>query len=292
MPIAERPGFPYQPVVIIGAARSGTRFLRDLIGASSAGAVVPYDINYVWRYRHEARADDMLLATDADEIIRRFIRSQLIRMSGARGRRAVTLIVEKTVSNCLRIPFIENVLPEARFIHLVRDGRDVVESSCRMWREPVDPGYLLRKLRYIPLANYRYAFWFVGGLLRRLVSTPETKIWGVRYPGIQEDMKAMGLAEICALQWRRCVEHASTGLAGVPAARQLTVRYENLTASIEEVNRVIAFLGLPDGAEVRDAWLENVRCIPPRWPAAFDRSTWDKVMALLAPTLCEWGYLG
>lgn len=43
---------------------------------------------------------------------------------------------DKTPSYALHIPAIRRVLPEARFIHLIRDGRDVALSLRRMWFSP------------------------------------------------------------------------------------------------------------------------------------------------------------
>ena len=38
-------------------------------------------------------------------------------------------MVEKTCANTLRLPFVDKVLPEARYLHIVRDGVDVVASA-------------------------------------------------------------------------------------------------------------------------------------------------------------------
>jgi hypothetical protein len=43
---------------------------------------------------------------------------------------------DKTPMYCLHLSTIEAVLPEARFIHLVRDGRDVALSLRDMWFSP------------------------------------------------------------------------------------------------------------------------------------------------------------
>lgn len=45
---------------------------------------------------------------------------------------------DKTPGYCTRLKHIEAVLPEARFIHLVRDGRDVAVSLRQQW---FSPGY-------------------------------------------------------------------------------------------------------------------------------------------------------
>lgn len=43
---------------------------------------------------------------------------------------------DKTPLYCLEMDTIRRVLPEARFIHLIRDGRDVALSLRRMWFSP------------------------------------------------------------------------------------------------------------------------------------------------------------
>jgi hypothetical protein len=45
---------------------------------------------------------------------------------------------DKTPLYCLEMDTIRRVLPEARFIHLIRDGRDVALSLRRMWFSPGD----------------------------------------------------------------------------------------------------------------------------------------------------------
>ena len=149
-----------QPVFIIGAARSGTKYLRDILALASNAAKVPYDINYVWRYGSENHADDSLPLSLLSSRKRAFIRAQVYRLSKA-SPEDETIVFEKTVGNSLRVPFVRGVFPEARFIHLVRDGRAVTESAMRQWREPVSWSRLLEKIRGLPLENIGYAAWFV-----------------------------------------------------------------------------------------------------------------------------------
>src|SRR4051812_20775701 len=44
------PDAAFQPVIVIGAARSGTKLLRDSLATHADVARVPYDVNYVWRF--------------------------------------------------------------------------------------------------------------------------------------------------------------------------------------------------------------------------------------------------
>jgi len=283
-----------QPVIIIGAARSGTKFLRDLIGASDFCGVVPYDVNYIWRTGNEGLSHDALTTENCTPTIANKIRKRLsgaARYDGARPD-APSFLVEKTVSNCLRVPFIEQVFPEAVYVNLLRDGRNVVESSVRMWQEPVSFAHLLEKVRSFPLSNLSYAGWYlkniVGGWLAR---DQGVRIWGVRYAGIEQDIKRLSIPEICARQWRACVEKSMSDLAAIPSSRVIEVRYETLTSDEDEAQRICDFLQLPDRAHVFDHYrLKNRPGVSEGWRSAFNGNDWDAAMEILLPALDALGY--
>ncbi|MFZ2507561.1 MAG: sulfotransferase, partial [Steroidobacteraceae bacterium] len=180
-------------LILICAARSGSKYLRDLLGVSAECAVVPYDINYVWRHGNDSAADDALPPEAAGERQTSYIRQVIPRMAGVRNKRDTRLVVEKTVSNSLRVPFVAQIFPDARYVHLVRDGRAVAESARRIWHEPQSNDYLLDKLRYFPLRNYRYAFWYLRNRLRMATGSSGPTVWGPRYPGIEQDLGSMDL---------------------------------------------------------------------------------------------------
>lgn len=283
-----------QPVIVIGAARSGTKFLRDLIGASDFCRVAPHDVNYIWRYKNERLPHDSLTAKDCTQTIAKYIRKRLsvaARQSGAIPN-GPSFLIEKTVSNCLRVPFVDQVFPKAVYVNLLRDGRNVVESSVRMWRAPVSIAHLLEKARYFPLRNLSYAAWYLqnvaGGWLTR---DQGVKIWGVRYPGIEQDVKRLSVPEICAKQWRMCVETSIDDLAAIPSARVIKIRYESLISEENEVQRICEFLGLPDHARVLEHYREENRPrVTEGWCSAFDGREWEAAMEILLPALDRLGY--
>ena len=184
------PSQPGKPIVILGAARSGTKFLRDTLNASRRVAATPYDLNYVWRTGNESYPTDALPPDLCDDRIREKIGRALMSAAGLRPGDERRL-VEKTVSNTLRVGFVARVLPGADFVHIVRNGRDVTASSLTRWLKPLDLRYLAAKARSFPLSNYRYAFWFLGNLLRPRRQSRGRAVWGVRYPGIDADVNAL-----------------------------------------------------------------------------------------------------
>jgi hypothetical protein len=280
-------------VLVIGAARSGTKFVRDLIGSSVACKRVPFDVNFVWRTGNEAKENDSLQPADCTSAIGRHIERTLQRLSRWRPGCGARFVVEKTVSNCLRIPFIEKALPHVRYVHLLRDGRDVVESSFRMWNQPVSWRYLLQKARYLPIKNVGYAFWYARNMLRGLRSRRRgVGVWGVRYPGIEIELKANTVAEICARQWAVCTATAMRHLASVPPSRKLEIRYEDFADTPRELQRICEFLELPDPETVETYYKNELnRGRSEAWRNAFDAESWASIMAILAPQLRALGYL-
>ncbi len=55
------------------------------------------------------------------------------------------VVVEKTCANSLRVPFVDRVVPEARYVFIRRDGLDAVGSAMARWKAPLDIPYLARK---------------------------------------------------------------------------------------------------------------------------------------------------
>lgn len=233
-----------QPVFIIGAARSGTKFLRSCLSVSDDVNHIPYDINYIWRYGNEDAPDDELLAVDVRPEIKTYISEVLFKLVASKKQNAGYL-VEKTVSNSLRVSFINAIFPDAKFVLLTRDGRAVIESATRQWREPVNKKYLLQKLRYFPWKNYRYAFWFFKNLVKSQF-TKDVPIWGPRYRNIKNDVENLSLHEVCAKQWSRCVDLADEQLALLDKDRVFKVRFEDLMADTKVLRELCDFIGIQD----------------------------------------------
>ena len=237
-------------IVLVGAARSGTKIMRDTLAAATGAGAVPYDIGFIWRVGDPNSADDVLEPASVTAGTRRFVRQYVGRYAAG----APPAVIEKTVGNTLRIPFVREVLPEARYLHLVRDGVDVVESTWRQWREPSDYRYLVAKLKHFPLRMIpTYGRRYVTSVLRRRVSSDRrVATWGPRYPDIDRDLASTDLLTVCCRQWRDSVRFARRDLAvtGVPS---LEVRYEDLISDPRGVlEAAAAFCELPTSADRLD----------------------------------------
>lgn len=279
------------PIILIGAARSGTKFLRDVLASGTGTAAVPYDVNFVWRYGSEGATDDVLDPSTLTEKRKLFIRKTLRSLAKADPN---DILIEKTVASTLRVPFIEAVFPDARYIHLIRDGREVAESAMRQWKSPPDWSALLRKVREIPVQNFSYVAWFGWNFIKGLsMGRKGGNVWGPRFPGINAMAESGPLSRVCACQWLESYTRASADLQRVDNAetRVFTIRYENMIRDEAALSALLDQLDLPDKETILANFRKRLHPNEPQmWrklqPA--DLEVFDQVMA---PTLKKLGYI-
>jgi hypothetical protein len=278
-------------VLIVSAGRSGSKFLRDLLGAAEQCTVVPYDVNFVWRHGNEGVKDDELRPADIDDRERMWIRQRILDVSGWRPGGASSIVVEKTVSNSLRVPFVRAVFPDARIIHLIRDGRAVAESARRVWNERPGSAYALGKLRYMSVRDLGYLSKYFVNQLRFGSEDRSRRSWGPRYRGIDDDLACLSLLEVCAYQWKACVSRATEALSSVHGPT-LTLRYEDLVRSPSVLEEVCRFAGVGDASSVKDAWADrNNPRNADKWRASLRPDEQRLLGDLLKPELKQLGYM-
>lgn len=287
--------FPFIPVVIIGAGRSGTNALRDALTGLPGFATWPCDeINPIWRHGNLDWPDDEIPPERATPAVRQSIRGAFRRIWRQQGR--PDFVVEKTCANALRVPFVDAVLPEARYIHIVRNGFDIVASARKRWRGELEvPGlpYYLAKARYAPLSDLpRYA---VSALRNRLAiklgRQEHFDSWGPRFAGL-DVLAGAPLDEIVARQWAACVNSSDAALARIEASRVFDLRYEDFTGdpagSLAQITR---WLGAPCEDESLMSAASSVRAGSVGKGQAVAGALPDEIRAVIAPPMRAHGYL-
>jgi hypothetical protein len=233
----------HTPVVILGAGRSGTNILRDVLSASDLITTWPCDeINYIWRHGNARVAHDAFTADMASPRIGRYIAGAFNKQA-ARGD--ATTVLEKTCASSLRVPFIREVMPTARFVVIERDPIDVVASAMKRWRGELDSAYIASKARFVPLLDLPYyGSRYLWHRVRKARSADGTlPSWGPRFPGIDEAVATEPLHVVCARQWAACVSSTRAALAADQTAVAHSIRYEELaTAPAAVISRVSTFV--------------------------------------------------
>jgi hypothetical protein len=208
-----------RPIFIVGAPRSGTNlFYRtfakhpDLAWISNITKKFPSSLwitrlimmfrddhrpteaNNVWQ-KFTGDQDESLVRDDASAAARRYLHRVLQNNLQIFNK---PRFVNKSPGNSVRIDFLREIFPDAKFIHIIRDGRAVAYSIMRS-RLGHDGAY-----------------------------------WSVKPPGWQELLK-LPLVEACALQWKLTVEAIMKSASSLPGDQYMEVKYEELVARPIEI---------------------------------------------------------
>lgn len=239
----------FTPVIIIGAARSGTNILRDTLCKLDGFSTWPCDeINPIWRHGNLTMPDDQFGPELARPKVKRYIRQRFIRQW--RLTKRPTFLIEKTCANSLRVPFVSAVLPEAKFIYLVRDGRDATVSAAKRWRGELEvPSlpYFWAKARNTPLRDLPiYASRFAKGRLGLIAGkTDRLAFWGPHFSGMASLPADTPLLELCARQWAASVESSDAAFDMLSSDRWLSIGYETLSSDPDRtLSRICRFLNI------------------------------------------------
>ncbi len=280
------------PVIIIGAGRSGTNILRDVLTSFPGMGTWPCDeINYIWRHGNKEFPTDEFDASMASPQVRDYIRNQFRKI---KQKYNFSQIIEKTCANSLRVGFVDAVVPEAKYIVIVRDGRDVVASALKRWSAPLDIPYIMRKARFIPPSDVPYyAFRYLGNRAYRLVSREKRlSTWGPRFEDMEKMLENRSLPEVCARQWERCVNRAEAELFEFGQDKVFFVYYEDFVRNPSVVLQDLeAFLNTSFDRKIVQRAVENVT--PDtigKWKTELTSETLDNIMPYISETLERQGY--
>lgn len=179
-----------KPIFIIAAPRSGSTLLFETLMRHrqlwSFG-----DEGHAWIEKHPKLrpvkggvASNRLTGTDLDDALTKQLKQDMLQgLISAQGDRVnsdvgAIRLLEKTPKNCLRIPFIDTIYPDARYIYLYRDPKESISSIIEGWIHQ-------RFVTYgdVRLVHGRWCF--------------------LRPPGWQ-NMLNRPLHEIAAFQWQTC----------------------------------------------------------------------------------------
>jgi hypothetical protein len=248
-----------QDVVIIGAPRSGTNMLRDVLTRLPEVGTWPCDeINYIWRHGNLRYPSDAFPADLARPKVVTYIRRQFEKLATAHG---LNFVVEKTCANSLRVEFVDKVLPDAKYIYIVRDGRDVVASAMKRWKAELDLRYIMNKVRYVPVSDLPYyALNYLGNRVYRLFSKEgRLAYWGPRLDNMDSILVEHDLAGVCAIQWCECVNHADHAFCRISSERVHKLSYEGFVADpVLELDRLCDFLGIQLSGHGRETFIGSI----------------------------------
>lgn len=266
LPSAPDPEFE-RPVFIVSSPRSGSTMLFEslaqapgvfTIGDESHGLIEGVEaFSPPARGWESNRLDGSDAAPAAVAELRRRFRAELRDRDARRPPAGPARMLEKTPKNALRIPLLAAAFPEAHFIYLFREPREVLASMMEAWAS----GHFRT---YSNLPGWPGPPW-------SLLLTPGWR-----------ELKGRPLAEIVADQWAKTTAILLDDLEALGADRWTAVDYGRLTADPKgELARLLDAVSL--GADERvlkvDLPLSRYTVSPP------DPDKWRRHEAELAPLL-------
>jgi hypothetical protein len=260
------------------------------------GACEWYEPNALWRVGHAYRSHDAADESDAKPWVKRWIRQRFLAYQQAHGEARV---IEKSPYNVLRLRFIHAIFPEAKIIHIHRDGRANLRSQVEkgetfMSYQDSPKGHTRNRLKEVPFWELpAYAPRVVSGVWRTYVRRKPISWFGLRYPGWRRDRKQLSLAQIAAKQWVTAVRTALDDLQHLPENTWMAMRYEDMVQDPQHwFKKIVAFIDHPADA----AFWEHIQATlhqrsARRWIDELDPEVLDQAMPIMGDLLEDLGYL-
>lgn len=297
-------------VMIVGPPRSGTSILGRVVGQHPRIStwVEPY---YIWDHHFRECPHDERNRADATPEIKDWIRCSFARYQKSMG---VDLVVDKSPRNSLKLPFIKKVFPKARYIFILRDGRDTVLSIKKQWEEKskvfthtAAPVNISKKLAVYkkwlnrrPLWRHKWQslcfevgppkFWLKRSLLNRIRWEGRFG-WGPRFQGWQALIDKVTPLEYCAYQWTACASQVAREMPRIPGDRKYVIKYEEFIRNpADSLAQIFSFLKMdfPEGFldMIPEIWSDNAN----KWQAALTREDLATLRPIMEEAMKDLGY--
>ncbi len=249
------------PIIIIGAARSGTHLIATSI-QKNIDCIYLNEINDLWKKN--------FLFLESDEIAENLISSEKVHKTRREFEKLLrkkpfkTYLLEKTASNCLRLNFVQRVFPNAKFIHIKRDGKSVSVSVRKKYfgniykisseKTKGKSSFLERFNVFILESKHKFnnrisLLMLISNSIRYLkmslviLGIKKRDFWGPRFIGYRQTFNQVTPLELAVIQWRYCVNRLSLFLSKLDRSKYISISYEQLISKPEqEMRKVLDFI--------------------------------------------------
>lgn len=165
--------------------------------------------------------------------------------------------INKNVMNSMKILYLKAIFPDAKFIHVVRDGRSVA------------------------LSLYHVAFW------RNL------DLWWTDYTPNSWEAEGKDPLLLCGLHWQKEINAITDASRHLPSEQFFCVRYEDFVKQpIHWLKEMVAFSDLNWDPGLEEAVeRKKIKNLNSRWQTTVSQESQELVEAAIKNTLQEFNYI-
>ncbi len=232
-----------------------------LLGPMLAKRFTPWECFDFWEYHAKGfrRTCRDLVPGDVTERNKKKMRQVLAEFTTPRRDRIML-----KATGWPRIGYIREIFPDARFLHVLRDGRAVVNSMINVG-------------------------WWLG------YQGPQNWRWGELSAAHQAEWERHGRSYVAlaAIQWKIAMEAVENGRQYLDDDQFFELRYETLLDDpVNTMKKVVEFAGLPwEPAFQRSVESYGLRNMNVRWTSELTAAQQRLVQDVLAPTLGRLNYV-
>lgn len=271
------------PVFVIGCSRSGTTITYETLAATPEFLSLKVEIPEFWNGIYGPLNNGWLSEAAEAENANPEHRHAAFRYFYQRLGQGQVL--DKTCINTLRVPYLNALFPNARYVFIQRDGRDNISSMMDGWRLGRMDG------------SFHLSQYFGPFPEPVAINHGEFREWHFFLPPGWREYNHASLEEVCAFQWMSANHLALEGKRLIAPERWIQLRYEDLferpvemfrdaferlevpfTTALQERCAHLAPTSIVKGTPKKQKWKENN-------PQAIER-----VLPIIRPMMSTLGY--
>lgn len=262
------------PIFIVGSGRCGTRMVAKLLAGAPATEV---HHEYLHTHIQPVACCYAMGVMDATETKRRIAQ---LHGAGIFYAPAATFIDVSNKASWV-IPVLNELFPQAKFVHLIRDGRKVVSSFFHKLSDEIYPDDGVAALQA-----------WLRQPQDHPMPPPEKKYWWKIPPAGQpyhEEFNRFSQFQRICYHWQEVNRTIARDLAALPPERTRFVRLEELVAEREALTQLLEFLGIPF-AEHQVEFVKKPDHV--FFPIDFKLTAAEQEQfnAICGPTMAQFGY--